>query len=318
MQAYDPGTGPGRYEKALTILRDSGGDTAVASFTFDPEEEGSLVLVPEGMAEEMLPEDQITLPQGEVISDGVAEWKAGADRALQLLDRASVEKIVLSRQVMLDFASSVPQWEVVRRLQSNQPDCYTFAVDGLVGSSPELLASLLAGEARSLALAGTAGTTEDLDSATKAVEHGLTATAVKRDLAGHVTELKQRESVLEYGRIRHLATLFRGKAVPGTTVLDLVASLHPTPAVAGEPALEAMRLIREMEPESRGRYAGPVGWFNREGEGEFALALRCGLLRGSRAILYAGGGLVPGAIADHELDETELKFEPMLAALDIE
>ena len=315
MVAYDPGTGPGRYEKALTILRDSGGEMAMASFTFDPEEEGSMVLVPAQVIEARVRPGRDPLPPGRVTSDGIRQWKAGADRALELLDQGLVKKIVLSRQISLEFAFPLPQEEVVRKLTFDQPDCYTFAVDGLIGSSPELLASLLNGEVRSLALAGTAGVSEDLDSATMAVEHGLTATAVKRDLAHHVTNLQQRASVLEYGRIRHLATLFQGKALPRTTVLDLVASLHPTPAVAGEPSGDALRLIRDMEADSRGRYAGPVGWFNRQGEGEFALALRCGLVNDNRVTLYAGGGLVPGAIADHELEETELKFEPMFSAL---
>ena len=139
--------------------------------------------------------------------------------------------------------------------------------------------------------------------------------AVQGDLAAHVTGLEQSGSVLEFGDIRHLGTRFQGRAIPGTTVLDVVASLHPTPAVAGRPREESIRLIRKMEPRSRGRYAGPVGWYDRKGEGEFALALRCGLVRGRRATLYAGGGMVTGANLDHELVETEWKLQPMASAL---
>lgn len=317
MVGFDPGTGPGRYDKAFSILQDSGQEVALASFTFDPEEEGSVVLLPESVIEltEWGEEARQPSPAGEVVSDGVEEWRAGAQQALRSLDRNRLEKVVVSRQVEVELDVEVPIRVVAHHLHIRFPDCYTFVVDGLIGSSPELLVSLIDDEITSLALAGTAGTLEDLDSATMAVEHSLTASAVHGDLTAHVTGLEQSGSVLEFGDIRHLGTLFRGRAIPGTTVLDVVASLHPTPAVAGRPREESLRLIRKIEPRSRGRYAGPVGWYDRKGEGEFALALRCALVRGRRATLYAGGGMVTGASLDHELVETEWKLQPMVSAL---
>jgi menaquinone-specific isochorismate synthase len=113
----------------------------------------------------------------------------------------------------------------------------------------------------------------------------------------------------------HVGTRIEGPAVPGTTVAEILADLHPTAAVAGTPTKTAMDLIREMEPRSRGRYAGPVGWMSAEGDGVFAIALRCGQVEGHHMTLFAGGGLVDGSEEDPELAETELKLAPMLAAL---
>lgn len=319
VEVFDPGTGAGRYQKALSILRDSGHPVALASFTFDPDEEGSVVLVPASVIELTdWSEARHDMAPGKVTSDGVEEWELGATEALRALGRDLLEKVVVARQVEVEFDSEVPLRAVAHRLHLAYRDCYTFVVGGLVGSSPELLASLLDDEIASLALAGTGGSQSDLVSATLAVEHGVTASAVGADLSPHVTGMEQSGLVVEIGDIRHLGTLFRGRPVPGTTVLDVVASLHPTPAVAGRPREDSVRLIREIEPRSRGRYAGPVGWFGRDGEGEFAIALRCGLVEGNKATLYAGGGIVPGAILSQELDETGWKLRPMRAALGLE
>ena len=115
--------------------------------------------------------------------------------------------------------------------------------------------------------------------------------------------------------IQHLSTVFEGDVRPGTTVTDLLAALHPTAAVAGTPTKTAVELIRELEGHERGRYAGPVGWFDREGDGEFAIALRCGEIDGAGATLYTGAGIVEGSDAAMEFAETEIKLRPMLGAL---
>jgi menaquinone-specific isochorismate synthase len=98
-------------------------------------------------------------------------------------------------------------------------------------------------------------------------------------------------------------------------VADILVDLHPTAAVAGSPTPAAIDLIREIEPTSRGRYAGPVGWIDPDGDGVFAIALRCGQIEGRHIRLYSGGGLVAGSEAEAELEETELKLAPMLTAL---
>ena len=122
--------------------------------------------------------------------------------------------------------------------------------------------------------------------------------------------------LLPTANVWHLATGFEGVLrEPAPTVLDLVAELHPTPAVGGSPRDAALNVIRELEPFDRGCYAGPVGWMDARGDGEWAVALRCAELRGDHATLYAGAGIVADSDPEAELDETERKFRAFLDAL---
>lgn len=319
MRRFDPGTGPDRYEKALVALRESGMPVGFASFTFDPDLEGSVIVVPESVVDvdtaALAPRAE-TIPPGRVVADGSRGWMEGMGRALGALDAGVVDKVVLSRQVEAQFDAAVPAREVAKHLHADQPACYTFAVAGLVGASPELLVSFRDGVVASLALAGTSMEAGDLRSAKIEREHRYTASSVERALATHVDELeKHSKRVVSFGEIKHLASRFEGRAVPGTSVLSVLSSLHPTAAVAGAPTEKAIGLIREIEPTGRGRYAGPVGWFDTDGEGEFAIALRCGLIEGPSVTLYAGGGIVLGSDPASEFSETELKLRPMLRAL---
>lgn len=320
--SIDPGTGPGRYQRALNALRDSGHETAFASFTFDPASEGSVVIVPETLAgsDATRPiRDPEEISGGTVLVDGKTAWQRGMKSALAALDRGDVEKVVLTRQLRVEMDREPSTTAIASRLLASQPDCYIFSVDGLVGASPELLVSHRDGVISSLVLAGTAPSSESLGSAKMDLEHVLAATSVRRGLAQYVTTLDvPARTVLEFGDIKHLATRFEGQATNGSTVLDVLGTLHPTASVAGAPTKKSLELISDIEPLPRGRYAGPVGWFNSSGEGEFAIALRCGLVEGKEVTLYAGGGLVNGSNTASEFAETELKLRPMLQALGLE
>jgi isochorismate synthase len=149
-------------------------------------------------------------------------------------------------------------------------------------------------------------------------EHAIVVEAVADTLRPFCAELTfDPEPVLrETPNVWHLSTRFRGVLKePAPSALDLVAELHPTPAVAGTPRDAALNTIAELEPFDRDRYAGPVGWVDAEGDGEWAIALRCAELRGDRAILYAGAGIVADSEPARELDETERKFRAFLDAL---
>ena len=322
IRSFDPGTGPDRYEKALVALRESGMPFGYASFTFDPDLEGSIVLVPDRIDEvstDALAPSHELIPLGSTQTDGSDRWMEGIEQALGHLESGQLDKVVLSRQVTVTFEGLVPIREVARRLHLDQPACYTFAIDGLVGASPELLVSLEGGRVRSLALAGTAIEADDLNSSKIEREHHYTASSVEAALHEHVTDLEvMSRGVVGFGEIKHLASRFEGRALPGSSVLSVLSSLHPTAAVAGTPTAPALQLIREIEPTGRGRYAGPVGWFNTDGEGEFAIALRCGLIEGPRVTMYAGGGIVVGSDPASEFEETELKLRPMRRALGLE
>jgi isochorismate synthase len=122
--------------------------------------------------------------------------------------------------------------------------------------------------------------------------------------------------LLATANVWHLATRFRGVLRdPAPSALEVVAALHPTPAVGGAARDEALRTIAELEPFDRGAYAGPVGWMDARGDGEWAIALRCAELRGSTARLFAGAGIVAGSVPELELDETERKFRAFLDSL---
>lgn len=316
----DPGTGPGRYARARAALAQSGRHLALASFTFDPDDPGSVVLVPDEVVKieaSRLGREQSPTPEMTVIDSGIDDWADAFVGALDSIEAELVDKVVLTRQVTVEFAGHHPEpADLVARLAHREQGCLVYSVDGLVGASPELLVALRNRRVSSLALAGTASEAEELHSDKMDREHELSRTSVLEGLAGLVSDLSSDErSVRVFGPIKHLATRFEGEVEESVDVLDLVASLHPTAAVAGVPTDTSLKVIKDLERRSRGRYAGPVGWFDSSGEGEFAIALRCGLFEGSRATLFAGGGIVRGSERDLELAETELKLRPMLRAL---
>ncbi|MGZ8593823.1 MAG: chorismate-binding protein, partial [Actinomycetota bacterium] len=122
--------------------------------------------------------------------------------------------------------------------------------------------------------------------------------------------------LLGTANVWHLATPFRGRLHdPETGVLDLVAALHPTPAVCGTPRDAAREVLGRLETLDRGAYAGPVGWVDANGDGEWAIALRCAEITGKTARLFAGAGIVADSVGDAEVDETERKFRALLDAL---
>lgn len=315
-QVFDPGMGPERYQSALDALKETGRSLAFASFTFDSDETGSLVIVPTSTTQ------RASLPAGQlsagafVRDDGVEVWKTGFEKAMLEIETGRVEKVVLARQVEIELPESVSPESILGRLAAANPDCYLFLVSGLIGASPELLVSLYQGRVRTLALAGTALDPTHLDTAKISEEHRHVANSVTGVLERYVTAVDVTEQVVvPHGVMSHIGTKIEGPARPGITVADILADLHPTAAVAGSPTAAALDLIREIEPGSRGRYAGPVGWMGADGEGVFAIALRCGQIDGGLMTLYAGGGLVAGSEEAAELEETELKLAPMLAAL---
>lgn len=312
----NPGVGPERFRQALSALRSSGRPLAFASFTFDETENGSLVVIPHSTTLETGLDGPSHAPGISVLDDGTDAWRRGFRTAMDAIGTENLAKVVLARQVEVQLNGELDPVGIVSRLRAENPDCYLFCVDGLIGASPELLISLRDGRMRTLALAGTATHPDELESVKISEEHRHVADSVTGVLSRHLAEVDVTEQVIvHHGAMSHVGTRIEGPAVPGTTVADILADLHPTAAVAGTPTKAAIDLIREIEPGSRGRYAGPVGWMNQRGEGVFAIALRCGQVDGSRMTLFAGGGLVEGSEEGPELAETELKLAPMLAAL---
>jgi menaquinone-specific isochorismate synthase len=256
-------------------------------------------------------------------------WLEAVAQAVQRICAGDLEKVVLARDHAVWAHDPFDPLELARRLTARFPSCHTFVVDGLVGATPELLLSRFGRRVTSRVLAGTAG--RDPDEATDAAlgadllasdkdrwEHRLAADSVEEVLGPRCARLDHEPEprLLRLDNVQHLATTFEGELADDASSLELVSALHPTAAVGGTPRTEALELIAELEGMDRGRYAGPVGWTDRGGDGEWGIALRCAELSGARARLFAGVGVVAASLPEAELEETRLKLLAMQAALD--
>jgi isochorismate synthase len=253
--------------------------------------------------------------------------------ALARIRRGDLRKVVLARQIRVRADRPLDPALLAARLRSVDPDAYTFVAPttngALVGASPELLLSRRGREVRSNPLAGSAPRSGDPEedrlngrelerSAKDREEHAIVVESVAEALGPFCERLAwDRDPVLlPTANVWHLSTRFAGTLrAPAADALALVAALHPTPAVGGSPRDVALATIDELEPFDRGAYAGPVGWIDAEGDGEWAIALRCAEIVGERATLYAGAGIVAGSDAGSEVEETERKFLAFLDAL---
>ena len=250
------------------------------------------------------------------VSEGIARIRNG-----------ELSKVVLARDLVAD-AAGMDVRAALSALATGYPDCWTFAVDGFLGSSPETLVSVHGGtvSARVLAGSGARGTDVASDQAASVAlatsakdqdEHEYAVQSVLAALRPHSPGVRASEVpfTLKLPNLWHLASDVEGPLDDGSSSLDLVAALHPTAAVAGTPTAEAVAVIEELEPFDRGRYAGPVGWVGADGDGEWAIALRCAQLeRDGRLRAFAGAGIVAESVAEHELAETSMKFRPIIEA----
>lgn len=273
-----------------------------------------------------------TEPSGVSWTDGTLsapEWGAAVAAAVRRIRQGVLGKVVLARDLWARADESIDARVLLRRLAERYPECYTFAVDGLVGATPELLVRRRGSEIESLVLAGTTprGADEVEDHArAKALmssekdrgEHAYAADMVRDALDPLCAELDvpSEPELLRLANLQHLATPVKGRLSAERSVLDVLAALHPTPAVAGTPTPVAMELIRELEAMDRGRYAGPVGWVDSRGDGEWGIALRCAQLEGRKARLFAGCGIVADSVPEAELAEAQTKFRVMRHALE--
>jgi menaquinone-specific isochorismate synthase len=331
------------------------GLVAFGSFTFDPASDGSVLVVPRHLLGRRDGQAWLTTvgtaaaPAGPPAAqppstrpgeirwhDGALtapQWEQAVARAVSRIRAGDLQKVVLARDLHATAPTDIDVRALLIRLADRYPDCWTFSVAGLVGASPELLIERVGAQLSVLVLAGTtprgASPAEDealgaalLASAKNVEEHFYAVDSVRAALAPLCATLdtEPRPSLLRLANVQHLATQVRGELAPGggsaPTSLALAATLHPTAAVCGAPTPVAMELIRELEHMDRGRYAGPVGWIDRDGNGEWAIALRCAEVSGPRARLFGGGGIVADSDPEAELAETQAKLRPMAEALE--
>jgi len=257
-------------------------------------------------------------------------WSEQVGSVLDAIRAGHVDKVVLAREVVVHADAPFDAPAVVDRLCATQGGCTVFADDGLVGASPELLVGRRGREVWSRPMAGTTprGATDEGDRAAEAglvasakdgLEHRLVVDAVVdglRECGVDVTTVRGPEAA-RLATVIHLATTIAGTVDTrsASSALDLALRLHPTPAVGGAPRDAALAMLQRLEPFDRGCYAGPVGWVDAGGDGEWAVALRCAELDGATARLVAGAGVVAGSDPDAEWAETQTKLEPMLRVL---
>ena len=332
------------------------GPVVFASIAFDPQASTSVFVVPEvvvgrrdghtwvtvtGEDPDAVPE---TSPQHAATSigrlayaDGALDpvaWCGAVAAAVARIDGGELDKVVLARDLLVTADRPLDPRRLLLRLADRFPDTWTFAVDGLLGATPELLLRRTGRDIDSRVLAGTAprgaGAEDDRlaagleDSAKDHAEHAYAVDSLADALRPYVEDLQvpERPTVLTLPNVRHLASDVRGRQRDGdpTGLLELVGAVHPTAAVCGSPTPTAARVIGELEGMDRGRYAGPVGWLDSRGDGEFGLALRCAQLTGAeggrQARLFAGCGIVSGSDPLAELAETQAKFAAFQAALE--
>lgn len=260
-------------------------------------------------------------------------WTAAVQGAAARLRAGEAEKVVLAREILARGDGVVSAGMVARGLRAAYPSCFTYLVTGadgtaFAGASPELLVRRLGHRAFAQPMAGSVARggsdAEDeklarqlVASGKDAVEHRVVSQFVVDALRPFSTLVNAREpEVVRFTNIQHLATSVTADLKqPAASALEIAAALHPTPAVGGWPREAADALIDELEGMERGWYAGAVGWIDGHGDGEFAVALRCGLLWEDGARLYAGVGVMPDSDPARELEETDLKFKALLTAL---
>lgn len=326
------------------------GLVAFGSFAFDPLAKDSVLVVPEvvvghrggcwwvttvGSASPLVEPTDPPSPPGQVrFSDGSSSsvaWTSLVADVVARIATGEVAKVVLARdlEARLDAPLDV-RWPL-KRLAAAYPGCWTFAVDGLIGATPELLVRLEEGLVTSRVLAGTISRTGDpardiaqaaalAHSSKDLEEHDYAVRSVADSLAPHckAVQVPVEPFVLHLQNVMHLATVVTGVVADGSSSLDLVASLHPSAAVCGTPTAAAMAVIREVEGLDRARYAGPVGWLDASGDGEWGIALRCAEIDPNdprRLRLFAGCGIVARSQPEQELAESAAKFVPMRDAL---
>ncbi|WLR50324.1 isochorismate synthase [Bacillus tianshenii] len=260
------------------------------------------------------------------------EWlEAVDDLAREIRDRL-YEKVVLARELRIGMDKALLAEQVLKRLKHEQPTSYIFAFqfedDCFLGASPERLVRRENEEFLSTCLAGSiergATAQEDqqlgqvlLDDRKNLHEHQIVVDMIRSamELCCNEVDIPEKPVLYKARDIQHLYTPVVGRAKGNVSLLSVVGHLHPTPALGGYPRKVALEKIREHEALERGWYAAPIGWIDYQGNGEFAVAIRSGLLQGKEVSLFAGCGIVGDSTPESEYNETNVKFRPMLSAI---
>lgn len=254
------------------------------------------------------------------------------EKATNSIRNKEADKVVIARSLELEFKEEPSSPQILYQIMNEQPESYLFGLERsslrFFGATPERLVKVKDRYAYSACVAGSikrgATAEEDkrlgeqlLSDSKNLKEHQYVVDMIESTFAKHCEDYKvpKRPKLLKIRDIQHLYTPVEGKLSPNATILQLVKHLHPTPALGGVPRRKSLEMIRKFEKMNRGLYAGPIGWMDADGNGEFVVAIRSAALIGNKAYLYAGGGIVADSNPMTEYEETLVKFRPMLRAL---
>lgn len=260
------------------------------------------------------------------------EWKQTVANVVQEMKNSDLDKIVLARELRVIFQNQIVSEKVLQMLMIEQPTSYIFSFeaggDCFIGATPEQLIKKKGNEVFSVCLAGSIArgksSAEDvrlgdelLHDPKNLMEHQYVVSMITNALQTLCEQVivPKEPALMKIRHIQHLFTPVNGICGKGVTIFDFVEKLHPTPAMGGLPKEKAIVRIRELEGLERGLYAGPLGWVDAYGNGEFAVGIRSALLQGNEASLFAGCGVLEDSVPESEYQETVIKFNPMLSAL---
>ena len=261
------------------------------------------------------------------------QWKEAVYQAREEIRNERLKKIVMARELRLKLSRKADITTVLQNLLITQPNSYVFAYehgeDCFVGATPERLVKVEKEKMFSMCLAGTAprGKTEEQDKEIKhnllhdeknLQEHDFVVQMIRKSIESNCTEIDipEKPVVRQLKNLQHLYTPVEAILHKDASIFDIAEKLHPTPALGGTPTKEALAFIRENELLDRGWYGAPVGWMDSNANGEFAVAIRSGLIQGDEASLFAGCGIVADSDIEEEYKETQVKFSPMLHVLE--
>ncbi len=269
-----------------------------------------------------------------VHADAYHKWLHAVENATDLIKNGAFKKIVLARELKVELTTPLSETRLLNHLRNQYPDCYSFLIKhskkaAFVGSTPERLASFYNREVLTEGLAGSISrgntASEDavlehelLNSQKDLNEHAFVLDAIGENLEQYsdVYEHPVTPAVKKLSNVQHLYTPVHARIKEGVSRTAVLSRLHPTPAVGGYPSNLAMPYINKLESFERGWYAAPVGWINAQGQGEFIVAIRSGLIKPKEVRFFAGCGIVQDSTPEKEWAETNLKLIPMLTALE--
>ncbi len=261
-------------------------------------------------------------------------WKASIEKATSHIAKNKYNKIVLARKLRINIDKPVSDTRILNRLRHQYPDCYSFLIRqdktaSFIGCTPERLALFNKDYILTEGLAGSTSrgksASEDaklsaqlLKSKKDLNEHEIVLKAIKKNLNNYSksVDAPNKPTIKKLSNVQHLYTPITATIKDGVSKTEVLKNLHPTPAVGGFPKDSAVPYIPQFEHFDRGWYAAPVGWINANGNGEFVVAIRSGLIKKDEVHFFAGCGIVEGSDPEKEWEETNLKFIPMLSALE--